>query len=204
MSVPRLAVDWKEFSYQSAQLGSLLLPIATLPIRHRKLIAEIALVRLFLLVENTVQSICAKILCGASYLDASQPKILIRAQSATHAHSLMRSHLRPNPKKDLKWSSSSEIRDNLVTTLAQTDPLFLTVINHGAFLTDIRYARNHIVHNNENSRNNFRKLLRKHYGGLKRGITPGVLLLTTKLGPSPLLQDFFVEGRVLIKTLVKA
>ena len=135
MSVPRLAVDWKEFDYQSVQLGSLLLPIATLPIRHRKLIAEIALVRLFLLVENTVESICAKILCGASYLDASQPKILIRAQSATHAQSLMRSHLRPNPKKELRWSSSSEIRDNLVATLAQADPLFRTVINHGTFLT---------------------------------------------------------------------
>lgn len=204
MAGPRLEVDWKEFYSQSLSLDSLLNPMSTLPVHHRKLIAEIVLVRLFLLVENTVQSICAKILCGAGYLDSSQPQCLIRARSANHAYSLMRTHSRPKPKRELNWAQSSEIRDNLATTLSGSDPFFLTVMNHGTLLTDMRYVRNHIVHNNDGSRMNFRKLVRKHYGGLKRGITPGIILLTPKLAPSPLLQKFLIESRVLIRSLVKS
>jgi hypothetical protein len=202
MAAPRLAVDWKEFCSQTLNLGSLLDPISTLPVHHRKLIAEIVLVRLFLLIENSVQSICAKILCGASYLDNTSPQCSIKARSASHACDLMRTHSRQKPKRELNWAQSPEIRDNMVTTLQGTDPLFTTVMNHGTLLTDMRYIRNHIVHNNTGSRKNFQKLVRKHYGGLRKGISPGILLLTPKLAPS-LLQQFFIESRIFIKSLVR-
>jgi len=203
MAVPLLAVDSKEFSSQSLRLESLLISISVLPPNHRKLVAEIALVRLFLLVQNTIRSISAKILCGASYCDSSEPKCLVRSRTIRGAYDLMRSHSRSTPKKRLSWGESSEIRDNLELTLSETDPFFVTVMNHGTLLVDMRYIRNHIVHYNDTTLSHFRKMVRKHYGGLKQGITPGLLLLTTKLGTKPLLQQYLIESRVLIKSLVR-
>lgn len=203
MPIPSLAVDRDEFHSQSIRLDSLLSSLSTLHIRHRKLVAEIVMIRLFLLVENTIQSVCAKLLCGATYLDGSQPQCLIKARSSFHAYELMRAHARPKPKRDLKWNKSTDIRDNLETTLAITDPIFITVVNFGVLLTDMRYVRNHIAHSNRNTRKNFRKLIQKHYGGVKNGMTPGVLLLTSSLGPPPLLKQYLLESRVLIKSLVR-
>lgn len=202
MSTPNLVVDWKEFRSKSSDLDSLLSPISALPPRHRKLIAEIVLVRLFLLVENTIQSISAKVLCGADYLDGTTPKRLVKGKSVRHAYELMRTHSRSKPKRVLSWVQSDEIRDNMGKTLNTTDPYFSTIMNHGGLLTDMRFVRNHIVHGNNGSRLNFQKLVRNRYGGLKSGISPGIILLTPKLNP-PLLQEFLKGSRLLIRSLVR-
>lgn len=115
----------------------------------------------------------------------------------------MRTYARHKSRRDLKWNTSTDIRNNLETTIATTDPIFVTVINFGTLLTDMRYTRNHIAHSNRNTRNNFTKLIRKHYGGVKNGVTPGVLLLTSSLRPTPLLKQYLLESRVLINSLVR-
>lgn len=207
MPVPNLSVDWAYVQQQTSRLQSLsssLSTPSTLSVHHRKLVAEIILVRLFLLVENTIRSTCTKILAGAYYLDGSMPQRLVNARSTKQALDLMRNHSRTSPKNNLRWTQSSDIRDNVSLTLARADPLFTTISNNGTLLTDMRYARNQIAHANTATRTDFRKLIRKHYGGLKRGVTPGVLLLTSSIGSSPLLDQYIVSSRVLIRDLLRA
>lgn len=162
------------------------------------------MVRLFLLVENTIASAAAKVLCGSSYLDATPPMRLVSPRSMTAADGLMRSHGRNKPKPYLSWSRSSEIRDNLSKTLDPADPFLAVVTKHGSLFTEMRYVRNHIAHANSRTLLNFRKVVSQYYGGLKRGVTPGLLLLTSALGPSCVLDRYIISSRVVVKDLLRA
>ena len=48
------------------------------------------------------------------------------------------------------------------------------------------------------------EIMRKHYGGDKPGLTPGVLLLTGRFGPNTLLETYIVSVRIMLKELLRA
>ena len=204
MPTVSIAVDWRAFQQQSDALRDLTVSMHSLEPHHRKLVAEMIMVRLFLLGENSISSVCEKLLSGAEYLDGTSPKVLTRATSRSNAVTLMKSRGRGNPKRHLSWVQSREIRDNLRYTLQPSDPAFGVFIRNGARLTEMRYVRNHIVHKSSSTRDHFRNVVRNYYGGLKRGITPGVLLLTHALGAPPLVERYIGFYRILMKDLVRA
>jgi len=195
--------DWARSDRTTRLLDNLADDVNLLPIKHQKIFAEILVVRLFLLIENSLASIASKLLCGAPYLDHSTPRRLVYARSINHARSMMQTHGRSTPLSNLSWTQSKDIRNNLDATLDRTDPFYTTILTYSDFLTELRYVRNHIVHANDNSRKNFQKIVRKHFGGLKRGMTPGLLLLTHRLGPHPQLKKYIVSGRMLLRELVR-
>lgn len=116
----------------------------------------------------------------------------------------MQVHGRIKPKHHLLWTRSREIGDNLRNTLDPADPLFVVIRNHGATMSEMRYVRNHIVHNNGATRKNFRNVVRSYYGGLRRGVTPALLLLTTAFGGKIVMERYLTYYRVLVKDLVRA
>ena len=189
---------------ESLRLQSLLPSLEILSPPHRKLVAEMAMVRLFLLTENTIASVGAKILCGASYLDATLPARLISPRSIAAAVSAMKSYGRSKPRSNLKWTQSKDIRKNLSNTLNLTDPFFAVVSRHGSLLTEMRFVRNQIAHANSGTRSNYRKVVSAYYGGLKQGVSPGLLLLTAALGPPCILERYIVSSRVVVKELLRA
>lgn len=204
MPVPRLDVTWAGYQAESLRLRQLVPSLASLQPGHRKLVAEIVLVRLFLLLENAIASTSAKILCGAGYLDATRPARVVTPRSMVAAVTAMKVHGRTKPKGFLKWTDGKEIRDNMRHTLSSADPFFACVSKHGALLTEMRYVRNHIAHSNSSTRLNFRKVVRTYYGALRQGVTPGVLLLTPALGPPCVLERYIVGSRVVVTELLRA
>lgn len=205
MPTPSLNVDWRRYQAETQRLQTLLPSLPALIPAHRKLVAEIVMVRLFLLIENTLASAGAKILCGANYLDATPPKILVSAaRSMGAATTVMRLYGRKRPKRYLLWTKAQDIRDNLSQTLDSSDPFFTVISKHGSLLTEMRYVRNHIAHSNSGTRSNFRKVVSQYYGGLKQGVTPGLLLLTNALGSTVILDRYIVSSRVVVKDLLRA
>ena len=89
-------------------------------------------------------------------------------------------------------------------TIDLNDPLLSVTFTYASFFTDLRYVRNHIVHKNNNTHVNFRKVVRAYYGGLKRGVTPGLLLLTTATRPVPLIVSYLGFARAFIRSLLRA
>ena len=78
------------------------------------------------------------------------------------------------------------------------------MINYAAFLTELRYIRNHIAHRNDGSKKNYIKLIRKYYGAPVHGITCGNLLLSSRVHKPPLVEVHIRNSRVMIKDLVRA
>ena len=205
MPTRNIGVDWREFRTHTQRLDLLVGSTGELTAQHRKLIAELAVIQLTLLAENALDSISSKLLCGTRYLDGTSPNITVQARSISSARSLFRRHGRARPITGImSWGHASTISNNLKHTFDTSDPIFLTLSNHASILTEVRYVRNHIAHSNDLTRANFRKVVRSHYGGLRRGITPGVLLLTEAFGSPIPLQRYIRYLRVFIKDVVRA
>lgn len=194
----------EHFLHESASLRDLVSSLSMLSPHHRKLVAEMIMIRLFLLGENSISLVCQKLVCGADYLDNSSPITFVTASSRSNAETLMKCYGRARPKHYLSWTRSNEINDNLKHTLKPDDPAFSVFSKNAALLTEMRYVRNHIAHRSDSTRRHFRKVVRQHYGGLKRGVTPDVLLLTGALGATPLLERYFAYYRIVLKDLVRA
>jgi hypothetical protein len=116
----------------------------------------------------------------------------------------MKTYGRAQPKGHLRWTKSSDIRDNLSLTLDTADPFFAVCVRHGALLTEMRYVRNHIAHANAGTRTKFRTVITRYYGGVKQGVTPGLLLLTNAFGPDCLLNRYTTSTRVIVRETLRA
>lgn len=170
---------------------------------HQKLVAEIVLLRLFSLFENAISSISLKLTCGANYADGTPPLLTIRARSAVSARNLLQQHGRVRTRHELKWTKASEIKENLRHVIDPNDNIIIVVDRNGSLIDELRRVRNRIAHNNEQSRRNYREIVRRHYGAVLNHITPGVLLLTPRISPS-LLEQYIIKQRIVMKDAVKA
>lgn len=204
MPAPNLEVDWRRFQQQAGSLESLLPSLHSLPVSHRKLVAEMIMIRLVMLVGNTMSSACLKILCGTQYLDGASPLTIETATSMANARNLVRCYGRQQSRSRISWLSSADIRENLRYVILPCDPIYTAIDNHAHMLTEARQIRNHIAHRNDSTSRKFRSIVRAHYGGLKRGVSPGVFLLTDAFGIPVLLEKYIRYLRVFIREVVRA
>jgi hypothetical protein len=178
---------------------------ADLSPRHRKYIAEIALLRLAILIENTMKTVFCKIACGANYIDGAAPILLAKQRNIPAAVDAMHNHGRTGYRRSLPWNDGAEIRENIKFLIDPTDQCHADLIQHASFLTDLRYIRNHIAHRNDNSRANFVKLVLRYYGARVPGVTCGNLLVSPRVSPGrPLLVTHILTANVMMKDIVRA
>jgi hypothetical protein len=199
----RLDPELRSFTGETDRLLALLGSIAGMAAVHRKVIAEIAHLRLAILVENPMKTIFAKLCCGTAYIDGSVPVLMARQRSAAAAVAAMKTLNRSKPI-NLSWNDGPRIRTGAEHIVDPTDHSIAVLRNFGAHFTEMRYIRNHIAHRNEGSRTNFRKLVRTYYGASVPGVTCGLLLLSATVSTPPLIEVHIRKSRTLVKELLKA
>src|SRR5260221_13249501 len=90
-------------------------------------------------------------ICGAKYLDGTNPNILVPARSAVAAETSMMSHGRAKPMS-LKWTKASYIKDNLKYVIDPSEH-FVTELDHQvSFIDEMRRVRKRKVHTNPGAR----------------------------------------------------
>ena len=202
--MPSLVDDCSIFMKETARLTDILHSTSSLAPTHRKFIAEIALIRLSILIENTMRLVFCKLACGAEYIDGSMPILLVQLRNIPAAITAMRNLNRPNPRYNLRWNGGSEIRDNIQFLIDPADQCHQVLKNYASFLTEIRYVRNHIAHRNHNSRADFVKLIKKYYGARVPGVTCGNLLVSQRVSPKrPLLTAYLITANVMLKDVAR-
>ena len=199
----RLNIEYRTFYEETDRLLALLDSMTTLGAMHRKVIAEIAHLRLAILLENHMKIIFSKLCCGTPYLDGSEPNLLAKQKSAAAAVHAMRTLNRSKPI-NLSWNDGPSIRNSVAHILDPAEHCITVVRNFGTLFTDIRYLRNHIAHRNDGSRSNFRKLVRRYYGANVPGISSGLLLLSPRVSTPALIEIHIRTSRTLIKEVLKA
>lgn len=203
--MPSLNGDYEDFRAETARLAALLASTGGLAPVHRKYIAEIALLRLAILIENSMKSVFCKLLCGADFIDGSAPTLLTAPhRNAPIAVMAMKTHGRAKSKYGLSWNDGAEIRNSIGFLIDTSDQCHADLIKHASFMTDIRWIRNHIAHRNAGTRKNFVKLIRRYYGAKKPGVTCGNLLLSPRVSaPRPLIETHLIKANVMMKEIVR-
>jgi len=131
-------VNLRDFNREVDKLSDLEGNLLYLPAHYQKLVAEIVLLRLFYLLENTFASMAYKVVCRAQYLDGSNPTVLIICRNVQSASAEMRNHGRTKPRRYLKWTKASEIKENLRYVLDSDEHFVKTVDYHGTFIDEVR------------------------------------------------------------------
>jgi hypothetical protein len=199
--MPSLVVDLRDTTDNIDRLLDLHRNTTGVSPQYRKLIAEITLLRLFYILENSFRIISCKAICGAAYLDGTSASVVRPCRSITSAAVEMQSYGRLR-RHDLKWTKAAEIKENLRHVLSPSDHLVRTFDAHGAYIDELRRVRNRVAHNNAGARSNFRVIVRRYYGAELNWVTPGTLLLSPRRSP-PLIEHYLSGARVLVKTLVR-
>jgi len=201
--MPSITPDYRVHDLETSRLLSLSGTLSNLPPVHQKLVAEIVLMRLFDLFQNLVSSVSEKLVSGASFIDGTSPALLTSARSAQGARNLFQMHGRPRARQQLRWSKASDIKENVKYVIDSNDNFINVIDRNGSFIDEVRRVRNRIAHNNALSRRKYREVVRRHYGAYLNRVTPGVILLTTRLRPC-LLDQYIRKARIFAKDLVKA
>lgn len=176
--------------------------IGTLAPKYSKMVAEIILVRLFDIIVESFASIAVKLVCGALYVDGSNPLVILPARSKQAAIQNMTSVGRRR-QRVLRWSEVDEIKKNIRYVLNISDHYIRTLDHHCLLINEMRIVRNRIAHNNKRSRENYRRVVLRHYGASLNFVSPGMLLISSRQTPT-LIQRYLLNSKALIKVLLKA
>jgi hypothetical protein len=106
----RLIVDHRDYVAYADRLAQLTAHVGSVEVGYRKLICEIALLRLFAILERTVESIAAKVCCGTHYCDGTAPILTHASQTISRAVYNMRTHNRSTAITYLKWTQARDIK----------------------------------------------------------------------------------------------
>jgi len=202
--MPSLINDYADFRSETARLTSLLASTTALAPKHRKYIAEVALLRLAILIENSMKAVFCKLCCGATFIDGTAPILIVQQRNIPTAIDTMKTLNRQVRRNGLPWNDGKEIRENIKFVIDPGDHCHQELKNHAAFMTEVRWIRNHIAHRNDGTRKNFVKLIRHYYGARVPGVTCGNLLVSPRVSPSrPLIATHIVKANVMMKDIVR-
>lgn len=168
----------------------------------QKLLAEMVLIRLFDDLQEALSGMAYRLACGTDYLDGSSPTLLTSpARSTAGARALFEGHNRTK-NTYVKWSKVSYIKKTTGLVLPSSENFITSCENHSLKISEMQSIRNRIAHKNSDSRKNFDVVLRRYYGAAPKNVTPGLLLLTSRVSPNP-LHLYLAATRVIAKECAK-
>ena len=200
MPTPNLSVTVREATAAIARLENFRADSRTLSAMHQHLIAELLMLRLFAILEFSIENLACKLVAGATYLNGDPPNRLVLARSLQAARSAMETHDRINGKITLRWTSSRDIRKSTSTVLCGTDPFLNNTSRHAHILTEMRKVRNYLAHKSASSRKGYREVLRSIYGANRLVRVESFLTSPRRHSPTK-IDQYLASTRVIISDL---
>lgn len=203
MPSPTLQVPYQTFIERNQRHTQITNALANIDPSLQKVLAEMILIRLFDDLQEALSGMAYRLACGTSYIDNTSPNLLTPpARSTSGARLLFEQHGRPRHKY-VKWSRVSYIRETTKYVISPNDPFIRACDTHSLTISEMQAIRNRIAHKNSDSRKRFDVVLRRYYGATPKNVTPGLLLLTPRVAPSP-LHTYLTATRIIAKDCARA
>jgi len=84
------------------------------------------------------------------------------------------------------------------------DPIFVALNSFLVEFEEMRRIRDHIAHNNSDTRAKYRDVVRVYYGSSARAIPPGKFLISEKKVQPSLLESYMLKARAFGKVLTRS
>ncbi len=200
MPIPSLTVTVRNTERSVDRLSNYRLESVGLHPRHQYLIAELIMLRLFAIVEESIAEVASKVVSGTLYLSGTPPTRLFEAKSTSAAWDAMQTYGRQSRKRHLGWTTTGEICDNVAYVLANAEPFVAYARIHGGVLDEMRKVRNRIAHSSSRSKRGFQEVIRSTYGA-NRSLQVGVFLTSTQRQPRAKIDQYLVNSRVILREM---
>ncbi len=197
MPTPNLQITIRNSQRQIDKLIGYRAASGDLEAKYQHFVAEMIMLRLFSIFEDTVAEIAFKIASGAVYLNERQPILTAQAGSIAGARGLFLSHGRTKSIQNLKWTKSRYIKESVQHVIAVTDPFINSAQRNGNIIDEMRKVRNYLAHNTTSAKEEFKSVIRLTYGANIR-ITSGAFLSSTKRTPICNLDRYLSSTKVLL------
>ena len=203
MPTPKLQITIRNSRQAIDKLSLFRRESQSLEAKYQHFIAEMIMLRLFSIFEDSVAEIAYKLASGATYANGILPTLASQAGSMMGARGLFLSHGRTRSVQNLKWTKSKYIRESVQYVISTTDPFILSAQRNGNIIDEMRKVRNVLAHNTTSARSEYKKVVRQAYGANVQ-IVPGAFLSSTRrtavcnldryLSSTKLILDDMVSG----------
>lgn len=179
MPAPNLTITIRNTHSVIDKLASYRSESEDLDAKYQHFIAEMIMLRLFSVFEDSVAEIAYKLAAGAVYANGNRPVLALQAGSMTGARGLFLNYGRTAPVQNLKWTKARFIRESVQHIISDRDPFIGSAQRNGNIIEEMRKVRNILAHSTTSARRDFKDVIRMTYGANIR-ITPGAFLSSTK------------------------
>jgi hypothetical protein len=200
MPQPKLSISIRNSSSAIDKLHQYKRESEALQSKFQHFIAEIIMLRLFSIFEETVAEIAYKLAAGANYTNGNPPALHQQAGSISGARSLFLSYGRRSPVQSLKWTKARYIRESVQHVISSTDPLILNAQYHGNTIDEMRKVRNVLAHNTSSAKSDYRNVVISTYGA-RVNITPGAFLSTTRRATTANIDRYLIFTKIVLNDM---
>lgn len=179
MPAPKLQITIRNSHQRIDKLIDYWSGSGSLEAKYQRFIAEMIMLRLFSIFEDSVAEIAYKLASGAVYVNGRSPVLAAQAGSIVGARKLFLIHGRAKPVQNLKWTQSKCIRESVQHVISTADPFIMSAQRNGNIIDEMRKVRNALAHITTSAKADFRTVVRLTYGA-NVNITPGAFLSSTK------------------------
>jgi len=200
MPLPRVEVTVRNAIAEIERLETYRTDSQSLAPEHQYLLAELIILRLFSIIDSTIEDLACKLVAGAPYVNGTHAGRLFSAKSMGGARSAMLTYGRPNPKNHLRWTTIRDIRDSTSQVLNSADPFITYARVHGAILNEMRKVRNFAAHRSPQARQGYREVVRVVYGANSR-VKIGAFLTSRKRRSVAKVDEYLSTAKIMISDL---
>jgi len=174
----------------------------SLEAKYQFFIAEIIMLRLFSIMEDSISEMAFKIAAGAKYLNETSPTLLCKANSVAGSRTLMLNYGRTKPIQNLKWTKSKHIKDSVEHVIDINNGYILYAQIHGAVIDEMRKVRNYIAHKSQSSKNDYKCVVRQTFGANSK-IVPGAFLTSNKRSNTSKIDYYIMTSKIILNDMAK-
>lgn len=202
MATPKLEVTSRKADAMLDVLDGYRADSLSIDIKYQYFIAEVIMLRLFSVLEQTIEEVAYKLVAGGKYLNGNNPVLSVTANSVAGARTLLLNHGRSRPVQNLKWTKSQYIRQSVQHVIDVSDAYVVNAQVHGSKIDEMRKVRNHLAHRNTSTRREYNRVIRNIYGANIR-LQTGPFLISTKRTAMANIERYIRESRIIIDDLIK-
>jgi len=201
MPIPKLQITIRNSHRAIDKLSLFRRESENLEAKYQHFIAEMIMLRLFSIFEDSVAEIAYKLASGAVYANGGHPALASQAVSMVGARGLFLSHGRIKPVQNLKWTKSKYIQESVQHVISTADPFISSAQRNGNIIDEMRKVRNVLAHNTTSARTEYKKVIRQAYGANVH-IVPGAFLSSTRRTTVCNLDRYLLSAKIVLVDMV--
>lgn len=197
MSRPSISAIYRKAMTSLARIDYCLKQSQSIPPVMRGFVAEILMLRLFNILEDSVRETACRVACGVAYRNGTVATPIRRCANLNDALHQFKTYNRTKPLANLLFTNVSHTNKSVQNVISDIESFRVNLSPYGANFEEMRKVRNHIAHRTKSTYSDYKQVIMQRYGAYIKQ-TPGVFLTSTARSSRPKIEEYYIAIKVII------